>query len=174
MKIAFFNNITDKEFVGYWNKKAYKFASGEKRPMPLYLAEHFGKHLTNQILTSQGKELYCSPKKPREVAEFWNLFTQICLVEDNAQEMDDAEMQMAMASQITKQSQPSSNIDVKPSQMINPLGITESRQPSSREEEDKFDAHAHQNFGPGTESQVIGEDADDSEEFETGEEKANQ
>lgn len=148
MKTALFHNFTTKEFVGYWNGRAHKFPAGDKKYMPDYLAIHFGKHLTNRVLTEKGLELYCSPKKPQEVAQFWDIFSKACIIEEGAEELDQASIEIEMANR-GRGLPVSSSIDVKPTKPIDP-----------------YDASSQEVTGPGSKPQVIGADLGDDEEFE--------
>lgn len=85
MKTALFTNYTDREFIGYWDGKAKKFAPGQSLYMPDYLARHFAKHLTNRELLrtdENGNLVYkdgekmTSPKKPEDVPLFMELFNK--------------------------------------------------------------------------------------------------
>lgn len=85
MKTALFTNFTDREFTGYWDGKAKRFAPGQSLYMPDYLAKHFAKHLVNrELLRTDGNgnliykdgERMTSPKKPEEVPIFMELFNQ--------------------------------------------------------------------------------------------------
>lgn len=48
-------NITDTDFDIKWAGQVTLIKAGEKRVVPEYLADHFAKHLINQILTSEKK-----------------------------------------------------------------------------------------------------------------------
>lgn len=74
MANATFHNFDDKPFTGYWNGKPKTFKPGERVYMPSYLAEHFAKHLANRYLIEHGKEVYTSPKNPRQAPEFMEVF----------------------------------------------------------------------------------------------------
>jgi len=90
MKQALFYNFTDKEFIGYWDGKAKKFAPGAKQYMEDWRAKHYAKHLANSVLIANGKENSTSPKFPEQMPEFLNLFNQACIVEDDQEEEQDA------------------------------------------------------------------------------------
>lgn len=82
METAIFHNISSQPFTGYWDGKKRTFASGSKKLLPLYLAEHFALHLTNKILIEKGDYTSTSPKKPEDVPNFKELFDQICIPQD--------------------------------------------------------------------------------------------
>jgi len=90
MKQALFYNFTDKEFIGYWDGKAKKFAPGAKQYMEDWRAKHYAKHLANSVLIANGKENSTSPKFPEQMPEFLNLFNQACIVEKDQEEEQDA------------------------------------------------------------------------------------
>ncbi len=93
MSNATFHNFDSKPFTGYWNGKPKTFKPGEKVYMPAYLAEHFAKHLTNRYLIENGKEVYTSPKNPRQATEFMEVFKKAFLPDSAAKadnEIDEA------------------------------------------------------------------------------------
>lgn len=92
MQTALFHNFSSKPFTGYWDGKPKTFKPGEKVYLPEYLAKHYAKHLTNQILIEQGKERSTSPKFPEQVPDFINLFNKACIIEDS-EEMTEAEVE---------------------------------------------------------------------------------
>lgn len=139
-KYIFFN-FTIKPFTGYWNGKAYTFKPGVKKYYEKGIAEHFAKHLTNEILTETGKEVYCSPKKPEDVPAFMDIFNKALLVEETP---DEDNLDIGGADVINE---PSMNINVKP-----------------RKVNDPYDSKSQPAVGPGTAPQVIGEAVED--EFE--------
>lgn len=55
MKNKWFTNWTAEEFSYKWDGETLSFASGESKLLPDYLADHFGKHLTDRVLHSQNK-----------------------------------------------------------------------------------------------------------------------
>ena len=73
---ALFTNFSSKEFIGYWDGKAKKFAAGQSLYMPDYLAKHFAKHLANRELIEIGLERLTSPKNPEQVPEFMDMFNK--------------------------------------------------------------------------------------------------
>ncbi len=87
---ALFFNFTNKEFIGYWDGKAKRFAPGAKQYMEEWRARHYAKHLTNKVLLEQGKENSTSPKFPEQVPDFINLFNKACIVEKDQDEEQDA------------------------------------------------------------------------------------
>lgn len=97
MKTALFTNFTDREFVGWWDGKARKFAPGESKYMPDYLAAHFAKHLVNSELLRtdkngnlihKGGDKMTSPKFPEQVPLFTELFNKAC-IHDETDEFGD-------------------------------------------------------------------------------------
>jgi len=90
MKQALFYNFTDKEFIGYWDGKAKKFAPGAKQYMEDWRAKHYAKHLANSVLIANGKENSTSPKFPEQMPDFLNLFNKACIVEKDQEEDQDA------------------------------------------------------------------------------------
>lgn len=147
---SLFHNFDTESFTGYWNGKPHTFKAGEKKYMPSYLAEHFAKHLTNRILTRNGKELYCSPKKPQEVPAFWEIFTKACIKQEESSGDDQADMEIREKNMTS---------DLRPP--VNP------RRMQTVVEKDPFDANAEKQTGPAGESTVIGENADDEAEYDT-------
>ncbi len=111
MKLALFHNFTDKSFTGYWDGKPKTFKAGEKKMLPLYLAEHYAKHLVNSVLISQGQYNATSPKKPREVPLFWDLFQKACIIQDDENEVSEDEAVAQAESK--KEETPSMNIKTK-------------------------------------------------------------
>ncbi len=87
---ALFYNFTDKPFTGYWDGKAKVFAPGAKQYMEEWRARHYAKHLTNKVLLEQGKENSTSPKFPKQVPDFMDIFNQACIVEEDQPENLDA------------------------------------------------------------------------------------
>lgn len=55
-EIYSFTNIDDKDFVGYWGGKGQRVAAGQTVMVVGYLAEHYAKHLANQILIKKGED----------------------------------------------------------------------------------------------------------------------
>ena len=86
---ALFFNFTDKPFIGYWDGKAKTFAPGAKQYMEEWRARHYAKHLTNQVLLEEGKENSTSPKFPKQVPEFMEIFNKACIIEENQPEDQD-------------------------------------------------------------------------------------
>lgn len=91
MATKLFINISEKPFTGFWNGKPRTFKPGSQTPLPAYLAEHFAKHLTNDMLHAKGLDNCTSPKKPEQVPQFLELFDQACKKLDDA-EQDDADV----------------------------------------------------------------------------------
>ena len=138
----FFHNFTSNVFTGYWNGKAYQFKPGIKKEYAKGIAEHFAKHLTNEVLTGRGLEAYTSPKKPSDVPQFMDIFNKALLIE----EIPDEENLDIMSEDVES---PSMNIRTTPAVMTDP-----------------YDSHSQQNFGPGSAPQVIGSATDDESTFE--------
>lgn len=140
-----FHNFTTKPFTGYWNGKAYTFKPGIKKYYIKGIAEHFAKHLANEVLTASGKEAYTSPKKPLEVPAFMEIFNKALLTE----ELPDAD-NLEIEGGDVESDLPSMNVKVKP-----------------RTSEDPYDSHSQPAVGPGSAPQVIGEAvADDESDYE--------
>lgn len=139
-----FHNFTTKPFTGYWNGKAYTFKPGVKKYYIKGIAEHFAKHLTNQVLTESGKETFTSPKKPQEVPVFMEVFNKALLTEEVPDE-DNLEIPEGEV----ESDVPSMNIKVAPRQAVDP-----------------YDARAQSATGPGSAPQVIGEAIEDEDGYE--------
>lgn len=111
METALFHNFSNKDFVGFWDGKPRKFAPGESKLLPAYLARHFAKHLTNRELLEAGKERDTSPKlKVRndgteyyDNVNFLELYNKAYIPEDikaeDVSEKDSVEVQVEVASQ---------------------------------------------------------------------------
>jgi len=159
MQNATFHNFSSEPFTGYWNGKPKTFKVGEKVYMPAYLAEHFAKHLANRELIRTGKETYTSPKFPRQVPVFMEMFNK-AYIADTALEADneiDAEIARAAA-------EPSMNIEVK-----KPANIDEgpaSAQQALIEKVPEKELDTENPTGPGKAAQIItppaGDDDDES------------
>lgn len=123
MKVALFHNFTDKLFTGYWNGKAKTFKPGSQRYLPDYLARHYAKHLTNQVLLEEGKETMTSPKFPDQVPDFMAIFNKIYIPQEGDDEdsdeenLDEAEMDSELAERRHKEEVPKWLKD-KPAQVI--------------------------------------------------------
>ena len=133
-----FHNFTDKPFTGYWNGKAYTFKPGVKKYYPKGIAEHFAKHLTNEILTADNKERYTSPKKPLEVPLFMDIFNKSCLLEEVPDE-DNLDID-----EISGAEEPSMNIKTEQKPAIDP-----------------YDSSQNNVVGPGAKAQIIGSTIED-------------
>lgn len=121
METALFHNFTDKPFTGYWNGKAKTFQAGEKKYMPAYLAEHYAKHLTNQVLIENGDVTSTSPKKPSEVPKFMELFNKACIIDTDTKDNDESELEMDIANRpVNSKPRNQSPVDNKPPQIIKP------------------------------------------------------
>jgi hypothetical protein len=89
MRYATFVNFTEKPFTAYWNGRPYTFKPAQKSEhLNEMIAQHFAKHLANQVLTDAGKEQYCSPKKPTDVPQFMDVFNKAFFIEGNGSEVD--------------------------------------------------------------------------------------
>lgn len=56
MKNKWFTNWTDEPFSYPYNSEEFIFGVGESKLLPEYLADHFGKHLTDKVLHGQNKQ----------------------------------------------------------------------------------------------------------------------
>lgn len=139
-----FHNFTTKAFTGYWNGKPYTFKPGVKKYYPKGIAEHFAKHLANQVLTEDGKETFTSPKKPQDVPVFMDVFNKAFLVEEVPDEDN-----LDIDSEIVDSDVPSMDIKTQPRQSTDP-----------------YDASSQPQTGPGNAPQIIGEVTDDSDDGE--------
>lgn len=116
-KTAIFYNFTDKPFTGYWDGKPKTIKAGRKEYMPEFLARHFAKHLANQVLIEQGKYNYTSPKFPEQVPAFMQLFTKAFILEDDAEDQTEVEMEIDVANRRhNNREEPSLNIPETPKQ----------------------------------------------------------
>lgn len=129
MKTALFFNFTSNPFTGYWDGKPKTFKPGEKVYMPEYLAKHYAKHLTNKVLLEQGKETATSPKFPEQVPQFMEIFNQACILEDESEEQDEAQLATDIANRSHKEVK--TVVDDKPAQII-PV-------PEDDEDEEEFE-----------------------------------
>lgn len=109
-RTALFFNFTNKEFIGYWDGKPHKFAAGQKKYLPEWLARHFAKHLTNQVLIETGKENYTSPKKPEQVPQFMEVFNKAFFLEPDQEDQSDLDNEIDIANR----NQPSSFLPPSP------------------------------------------------------------
>jgi len=89
---AWFTNIDKEPFDIVWGGKVrVTLQPGETKLLPGYLAESGGRHLTNKLLLDTGNpkmESYTSPKKPRDVPEFWNRFCKIVRVDGSKEQAE--------------------------------------------------------------------------------------
>jgi hypothetical protein len=97
MKTALFHNFTNKPFTGYWDGKAKTFQAGERKYMPQWQAEHYAKHLANQVLLEQGKETATSPKFPEQAPLFLELFNKACIVEADETDQSETDLNIDIA-----------------------------------------------------------------------------
>lgn len=140
-----FHNFTNKPFTAFWNGRPYTFKPGVKKYYIKGIAEHFAKHLANEVLTESGKETFTSPKKPNEVPAFMDVFNKALLTEEVPDEDN-----LDIPGGDVESDVPSMNVRVVPRTAIDP-----------------YDAHANPDVGPGTAPQIIGEvSEDESEEYE--------
>lgn len=151
MRYATFLNFTGKPFTAYWNGRPYTFQPGQKKEhLNESIAEHFAKHLANQVLTEKGKEQYCSPKRPADVPQFMEVFNKAFIIESDGQEFD-AETGLSIDGN-GRQEQPDEigmNVRVKPAI---PIGRTI----------DPYDANSQTQLGPDEKPQIIGTAEEDA------------
>lgn len=161
MSNATFHNFSSEAFTGYWNGKPKTFKAGERVYMPAYLAEHFAKHLANRELIRAGKESYTSPKFPRQVPQFMEVFNK-AFIPDTAPEANneiDAEIARAKA-------EPSMNIEIKKPENIDEGPAAAQHALANKAPETELEI---ENVGPGKESMVIStpeDEADDESGFD--------
>ena len=120
-RTALFHNFSDSEFIGYWNGRGRKFAPGAKVFMPLWQAEHYAKHLANQILLKRGDPksvAATSPKEPKDVPLFNELFIKACVLQDDGgMSAEDSAIDLANRPQLVQEKTP---LDAKEPQIIGP------------------------------------------------------
>lgn len=143
MSNATFINISDEPFTGWWNGVPKTFAPGQEKLMPAWLAEHFAKHLTNRELIKNGKETYTSPKNPRDVPEFMQIFNRAFKLERPAPGANEIDEIIDSAA-----AEPSMDIALAPRKTIN-------NGPAAAEE-DEYDAGSTSYAPPGPPT-VVGE-----------------
>jgi hypothetical protein len=131
MKLALFHNFTFESFTGYWDGRPKTFKAGEKVMMPQELAEHYAKHLVNAVLISRGHYNYTSPKFPKQVPMFMELFNQACIVDKSAEEKTESEVQIAVANQQTEVDQ---KLNKKEPQVIIPPDADEDEESEADKE----------------------------------------
>lgn len=174
MSNATFHNFTDRPFTGHWNGKAKTFAPGAKQLMPAFLAEHFAKYLTNDVLIREGKEIYTSPKKPLDVPQFMDLFNKAFIAEKRIEGGNEIDDLIGSAAADVSSDEVSSNI--KPQVKLNHVDESspaaaaaamrgEDPNADADQEADPYTPSANE-VGPGNGSQVIGEATDDDYEGE--------
>lgn len=123
MKTALFTNFTSKEFIGYWDGKEKKFAPGQSVYMPDYLAEHFAKHLTNRELLEKGLERSTSPKKPKDVPEFMEIFNKAYTPDDQeviGDKRDDLDTLINVANKNKEKDKRESKLESTPESKLDP------------------------------------------------------
>ncbi len=118
MKIALFHNFTEETFVCSWDGKKHTFKPGQKKYMQEYLARHFAKHLTNQVLIENGKENYTSPKKPEEVPQFMEIFNKAFFMEKQEDEDETTNEVDVINKNKEAEKAPPTVVDNKPPQTI--------------------------------------------------------
>lgn len=143
MTNATFFNFTDKPFTGYWDGKPKTFKAGAKQYMPAWLAEHFAKHLTNQVLIDNKQETYTSPKNPGQVPQFMSVFKKCFIPDAPSVGGNDVDEIIASAAE------PSMDIKVEKPTVID-------QGPAA--------ALASENVGPGKEDMIINPPAGDEED----------
>lgn len=133
MKTALFYNFTKEAFTGYWDGKPKTIKAGQKIYMPEYLARHFAKHLANKLLIEKGQDSYTSPKFPEQVPAFMELFNKAFILEDDAEEQSQAELETDLANKSHEKPQqtPRTAVDNKPPQVI--------EVPDDEDEENNFE-----------------------------------
>lgn len=102
-RTALFHNFSDYEFIGYWNGRGRKFAAGAKVFMPLWQAEHYAKHLANEILLRRGDPksvASTSPKEPTQVPLFNELFIKACILQDDGEPMSAEDSAINLANRL--------------------------------------------------------------------------
>lgn len=67
-RAVLFTNISDREFIGYWNSVPYRFKPKASHYMEAWKARHFAKHLIDQILNDKNKPTN-SPERATLLAE---------------------------------------------------------------------------------------------------------
>lgn len=180
MANATFHNFTDRPFTGHWNGKAKTFAPGAKQLMPAFLAEHFAKYLTNDVLIREGKEIYTSPKKPLDVPQFMDLFNKAFIPEKQiagGNEIDDligsAAADSVTADEVSSDIKPVKLNHVDESSPAAAAAAMRGEDPNAdkAEEEDPYTPSGNE-VGPGAGSMVIGEAGDEDYEGDEAEEAA--
>lgn len=143
MTNATFHNFTDKPFTGWWNGKAKTFPAGARQYMPAYLAEHFAKHLTNQELIANKKEVYVSPKNPGQVPEFMAVFKKAFIPDTASASGSEIDQEIASAAV------PSMSINVQKPKVIEQGPAAALADAASKE------PAAEMELGPGKDAQII-------------------
>lgn len=169
MNNATFHNFSSEPFTGYWNGKPKTFKAGERVYMPAYLAEHFAKHLTNRELQKTAKgENYTSPKFPRQVPEFMEMFNKAFIPEKVI--AGETEIDREIASATASKGMPSMNIDVKAPANIDEGPAAAQAAIASEKAPEELDIHdaSNQKTGPGSAPQIIGTPDGDDDDFDHG------
>lgn len=169
MQNATFHNFSIEAFTGYWNGKPKTFQPGEKVYMPAYLAEHFAKHLANRELIRAGKDTYTSPKFPRQVPVFMEVFNKAYIPDTAPAANNEIDAEIARA-----KAEPSMNVEIK-----KPANIDEgpaAAQSAIAGETPERELDTENPTGPGKAPQVItppaGDDDDESGFDLTGDKNA--
>lgn len=159
MQNATFHNFSIEAFTGYWNGKPKTFKAGERVYMPAYLAEHFAKHLANRELIRIGKETYTSPKFPRQVPIFMEMFNKAFIADGVVEGGNEIDSEIARA-----KAEPSMNVEVKKPANIDEGPAAAQKALADKSPEKELDTDNP--TGPGKEAQVItppaGDDDDES------------
>lgn len=170
MANATFHNFSNEPFTGYWDGKPKTFKAGDRVYMPAWLAEHFAKHLANRELIRAGKETYTSPKFPRQVPQFMEVFNKAFIPE--AAKAGETEIDRVISSAEASKGEPSMNIDLKKPANIDEGPAAAQAAMAAEKEPQELDIHnAHsQTAGPGREPQLISVPGGDDDEsnFEQG------
>lgn len=106
---AWFTNIDNEPFDIVWGGRVrVTLQPGESKLLPGYLAESGGKHLTNKLLLKTGNpklESYTSPKKPRDVPEYWSRFSKIVQIvgsKEQAEKRDELDTEIELLNSAAK------------------------------------------------------------------------
>lgn len=138
MKTALFHNFTDESFTGYWDGKPKTFKPGAKVYMPAYLAAHYAKHLTNRELLKKGLENYTSPKFPEQVPQFMDIFNKACIIEEDSEEQNEAELETDLANKTHKEA--SMNVPGKAAKVEEAGDAQVVTAPDAEDEENQFES----------------------------------
>jgi len=149
MKRATFINFTKEPFTVHWDGRAKTVEPGEKlENLNEAVAKVFAKHLANKVLLEQGHERAMSPKKPKEVSRFMEVFNKAFIPEGSGQEYD------------SKTGLPMDDQDRRSPEQISmeePSMNIHTTEQKPKVSADPYDANAQDPVGPGGKPQVIGE-----------------